>query len=221
MVLNLIFLGAPGAGKGSVAQKISSEYNIVQISTGDLFRAKTAEYSDEGRAIKEKLSKGELIDDATTVAILKERLIKDDVNNGFILDGFPRTIPQAEELDKLLSEINKKLSVVIDIGVSEEEVVKRICNRLTCPECKKIYNKVSEGMIPKVEGKCDIDGAELVQREDDKEEVVRERYKTYLAKTAPLIEYYKEKGNLASYDGSPPVEESTRRAKEIIDKYNN
>jgi adenylate kinase len=219
MVLNLIFLGAPGAGKGTVAQKATEHYGVVQISTGDLFRAKAKENTPEGKRIKELLEAGKYVDDATTVALLKERLLQKDVAKGFILDGFPRTLPQAEELDVLLAQLKKKLSVVIDISVTEEKVVERICNRLTCSKCKKIYNKVSAGMIPKVAGKCDDDGAELVQRSDDKEDVVRSRYKTYVEKTLPLIEYYKKKGLLVSYDGNPPMEESVKRAYKIIDKF--
>lgn len=216
MVLNLIFLGAPGAGKGTVAQKAVEEYDIVQISTGDLFRAKAKEETPEGKRIKELLEAGKYVDDATTVALLKERLSKSDVNKGFILDGFPRTLPQAEELDVLLAQLGKKLSVVIDISVTEEKVVERICNRLTCPVCKRIYNKVSAGMIPKVDNKCDDDNATLFQRSDDKEDVVRGRFKTYVEKTLPLIEYYKKKGQLVSYDGNPPMEESVKRAYAII-----
>ncbi len=221
MVLNLIFLGAPGAGKGTVAQAAVEKYNLVQISTGDLFRAKAKEDSVEGKRIKELLNNGQYIDDATTVSILKERLSKEDVNKGFILDGFPRTLVQAEELDVLLKDLEKKLSLVIDIDVTEEKVVERICNRLTCPKCKRIYNKVSEGMVPKIEGKCDDDNEELIQRGDDKEEVVRNRYKIYVEKTLPLIEFYKNKNILVSYDGNPPMEESVRRAFEIIDKIDN
>lgn len=217
-MLNLIFLGAPGAGKGTVAQAAVEEYGLVQISTGDLFRAKAKEDNEEGKRIKNLMETGQFIDDATTVALLKERLMKDDVNNGFILDGFPRTLIQAEELENLLKDIDKKLDAVIEINVSEDKVVERICNRLTCPVCKRIYNKVSVGMIPKIEGKCDDDGADLIQREDDKESVVRDRYKTYVEKTLPLIEFYKNKNILISYDGNPPMKESVRRAFEIIDK---
>lgn len=219
-MLNLIFLGAPGAGKGTVAQAAVEKYGLVQISTGDLFRAKAKEDNSEGKRIKELMDNGQFIDDATTVTLLKERLMKDDVSQGFILDGFPRTLIQAEELDNLLAEIEKKLDAVIEINVTEDKVVERICNRLTCPVCKKIYNKVSEGMVPKVEGKCDDDGTDLIQREDDKEDVVRGRYKTYVEKTFPLIEFYKKKNVLISYDGNPPMKESVRRAFEIIDKIN-
>ncbi len=218
MVLNLIFLGAPGAGKGTVAQKAVEHYGVVQISTGDLFRAKAKEDSEEGKRIKGLLEQGKYVDDETTVKLLKERLSKDDVHNGFVLDGFPRTLAQAEELDVLLAGLEKKLSLVVNIDVTEEKVVERICNRLTCPVCKRIYNKISVGMIPQVEGKCDVDGSILTQREDDKEEVVRSRFKTYVEKTLPLIEFYEKKGLLVSFDGNPPMEESVRRAFEIIDK---
>lgn len=218
MVLNLIFLGAPGAGKGTIAQKAVEKYNIVQVSTGDLFRAKAKEDSVEGHRIKDLMEQGKYIDDETTVRLLKERLSKDDVHNGFVLDGFPRTLMQAEELDVLLNQLNKELFLVINIDVSEEKVVERICNRMTCPVCKRIYNKVSAGMVPKVEGKCDDDGALLTQRDDDKEEVVRSRFKTYVEKTLPLIDFYSKKGLLVSFDGNPPMEEAVRRAFKIIDE---
>lgn len=216
-MLNLIFLGGPGAGKGTVAQAAVKKYGLVQISTGDLFRFKSKEDSDEGRKIKELISKGEYIDDATTVALLKDRLSQNDVNNGFILDGFPRTLVQAQELDLLLNEIKKKLDAVINIEVSEEKVVERICGRLTCSKCGRIYNKFSEGMVPKVEGKCDDDGEDLIQRDDDTQEIVSQRFKKYVEKTFPLIDYYKNKELLISFDGNPPMKESVRRAFEIID----
>ena len=219
MVLNLIFLGAPGAGKGTVAQAAVEHYKIVQISTGDLFREKAKENTAEGLRIKDLMENGQYIDDKTTVALLKSRLSKKDVNKGFILDGFPRTILQAEELDILLKEINKELTVVINIDVTEQRVVDRISHRITCSQCKKIYNEIMEGMVPKVEGKCDIDGAPLIKRGDDNEKTVKERFKVYSEKTAPLIDYYSNKGLLISYDGNPPMEESVRTAFGIIDKY--
>jgi adenylate kinase len=216
-MLNLIFLGAPGAGKGTVAQAAVKQYGIVQISTGDLLREKVKEESEEAKRLQEIMSSGQLVDDETIIALLKERLQKDDIHEGFVLDGFPRTLPQAEELTNLLSEINKDLTGVINIEVTEERVVQRICHRLTCPQCGKIYNDIMEGMIPKEKGKCDIDGAELTQRADDNEETVRARFKAYTEKTMPLVDYYKEKGLLHSYDGNPPMEESVRMAFEIID----
>ena len=216
-MLNLIFLGAPGAGKGTVAQAAVEKYGIVQISTGDLLRNKVKEENEEAKRLQDIMSSGQLVDDETIIALLKERLAKDDVHNGFVLDGFPRTLPQAEALNGLLVEIEKDLSAVVNIEVTEDRVVERICHRLSCPTCGKIYNEVMEGMIPKVAGKCDIDGAELTKRADDNEETVRARFKAYTEQTLPLVGYYDEKGLLKSYDGNPPMEASVASAFEIID----
>jgi adenylate kinase len=217
-MVNLIFLGAPGAGKGTVAQAAVKKYGIVQISTGDLLRDKVKEENEEAKRLQEIMSSGQLVDDETIIALLKERLGKDDVHEGFVLDGFPRTLPQAEALTGLLVEIEKDLSAVVNIEVTEDRVVERICHRLSCPTCGKIYNEVMEGMIPKTKGKCDIDGADLTKRADDNEETVRARFAAYTEKTMPLVGYYKEKRLLKSYDGNPPMEASVASAFEIIDK---
>ena len=217
-MLNLIFLGAPGAGKGTVAQAAVKKYGIVQISTGDLLREKVKDGSEEAKRLQEIMSSGQLVDDETIIALLKERLGRDDVHNGFVLDGFPRTLPQAKELDDLLVTIGKELSLVINIDVTEDRVVERICHRLSCPTCGKIYNEVMEGMIPKVAGKCDVDGAQLTKRADDNEETVRARFQAYTEKTLPLVGYYTEKGVLKTYDGNPPMEASVASAFELIDQ---
>ncbi len=217
-MLNLIFLGAPGAGKGTVAQAAVKKYGIVQISTGDLLREKVKDGSEEAKRLQEIMSSGQLVDDETIIALLKERLGRDDVHNGFVLDGFPRTLPQAKELDDLLVTIGKELSLVINIDVTEDRVVERICHRLSCPTCGKIYNEVMEGMIPKVAGKCDVDGAQLTKRADDNEETVRARFQAYTEKTLPLVGYYTEKGVLKTYDGNPPMEASVSSAFELIDQ---
>jgi adenylate kinase len=217
-MLNLIFLGAPGAGKGTVAQAAVEKYGVIQISTGDLLREKVKDGSVEAKRLQEIMSSGQLVDDETIIALLKERLGRDDVHNGFVLDGFPRTLPQAKELDDLLVTIGKELSLVINIDVTEDRVVERICHRLTCPKCGKIYNEVMEGMVPKVAGICDVDGAELTKRADDNESTVRARFQAYVEKTLPLVEYYTQKGVLKSYDGNPPMEASVASAFELIDQ---
>jgi len=217
-MLNLIFLGAPGAGKGTVAQAAVEKYGVIQISTGDLLREKVKDGSEEAKRLQDIMSSGQLVDDETIIALLKERLGRDDVHSGFVLDGFPRTLPQAKELDDLLVTIGKELSLVINIDVTEDRVVERICHRLSCPTCGKIYNEVMEGMIPKVVGICDIDGAELTKRADDNEETVRARFKAYTEKTLPLVGYYTEKNVLKTYDGNPPMEASIASAFELIDQ---
>ncbi|MFA5763288.1 MAG: adenylate kinase [archaeon] len=217
-MLNLIFLGAPGAGKGTVAQAAVEKYGVIQISTGDLLREKVKDGSEEAKRLQDIMSSGQLVDDETIIALLKERLGRDDVHSGFVLDGFPRTLPQAKELDDLLVTIGKELSLVINIDVTEDRVVERICHRLSCPTCGKIYNEVMEGMIPKVVGICDIDGAELTKRADDNEETVRARFKAYTEKTLPLVGYYTEKNVLKTYDGNPPMEASVASAFELIDQ---
>ncbi|MFH1324245.1 MAG: adenylate kinase [Nanoarchaeota archaeon] len=198
--MNLIFLGPPGVGKGTIAKDVVKAKNIPQISTGDLLRAAVKEGSELGKKAKEFMDSGKLVPDELAINLLKERIKKDDCKHGFILDGFPRTIPQAEALEGNV-EINK----VINFKATDETVISRISGRRTCKKCSAIYH--IKNIPPKVEGVCDKCGGELYQREDDKEETVKKRLETYKQQTAPLIDFYRKKGILADVETEKPIPE--------------
>ncbi|MDK2876047.1 MAG: adenylate kinase [Archaeoglobaceae archaeon] len=202
--MNLILLGAPGAGKGTQAKFIAEKYGIPQVSTGDILREAVAKGTELGRKAKEFMNQGKLVPDEIVIGIVKERLTRKDCEKGFILDGFPRTIAQAEALDKIMGEMGKEIDAVINVNVPEEEVVKRIVNRRICKNCGAIYHLIHNP--PKKNGVCDKCGGELYQRDDDREEVVRERFAVYKRSTQPLIDYYKKKGILYDVDGTKDVE---------------
>ncbi len=214
--MNLILLGGPGAGKGTQAKLIVEKYKIPQISTGDMLREAVKQGTELGKKAKEYMDKGELVPDEIVIGIVKERLKQPDCDRGFILDGFPRTIAQAEALDKILDEIGKKIDAVINIQVPEEEIVKRIVNRRTCKNCGAIYHLIYSP--PKEPNKCDKCGGELYQRDDDKEETVRERLRVYREQTEPLIEYYQKKGILYNVDGTKDINGVFEEIKSILDK---
>lgn len=208
--MQLMILGPPGAGKGTVAQKLVARYGIPQLSTGDLLRAAVAEGTDLGKKAKSFMDAGELVPDEVVIGLIEERLKQEDCRNGFILDGFPRTIAQAEALEKIT-----KLQVVINMKVSDHEVISRLSGRRICKKCGAIYHV--ENIPPKEEGKCDNDGAELIQRDDDKEEAVRNRLEVYRKQTAPLIEYYEKAGILRNVDGEAGVDKVTQEVADIVD----
>lgn len=214
--MNLILLGAPGAGKGTQAKIIMDRYGIPQISTGDMLREAVAKGTELGKKAKEYMTQGKLVPDEIVIGIVKERLAQKDCENGFILDGFPRTLNQAEALDKMLIEMGKKIDAVINVNVPEEEIVKRIVNRRTCKNCGSIYHLIYSP--PKKPGICDKCGGELYQREDDKEETVRERYRVYKKNTEPLIDYYKKKGILYDVDGTKDIEGVKKEVLGILEK---
>ena len=198
----LIMLGAPGTGKGTVASKLSEKMGIPQVSTGDIFRKAIAEKTPVGIEAEKYISKGMLVPDDVTIKIVEERLKDEDVQNGLILDGFPRTIEQAEVLDKMLEKNNKTITLAINLETSEEEIIDRIVNRRVCSnqECKTVYNiKLNP---PKQDGICDKCGSELKQRKDDNEETVKNRLESYYKQSAPIVDYYKEKGLLYSSEVS-------------------
>lgn len=198
----LIMLGAPGTGKGTVASKLSEKLEIPQISTGDIFRKAMAEKTPVGLEAEKYISQGLLVPDETTIRIVEERLKDADVQNGLILDGFPRTIEQAKALDKMLESANKNIRLAINLETPEEEIIDRIVNRRVCSnqECKTVYNtKLNPS---KQEGICDKCGSELKQRKDDNEETVRNRLVSYYKQSAPIVDYYKEKGLLYSSEVS-------------------
>jgi adenylate kinase len=197
--MKLIFLGAPGAGKGTYSFRIKDEMNVAHISTGDLLR-ENVDHGEYGGMIKETMSEGKLFPDELMASLLLERLSKDDCSKGFILDGFPRTVRQAEILAEKGIEVDK----VVQLDVNEETVLNRLSGRHTCTDCKKLYN-VNTGMLPKQEGKCDDCGAELFQREDDKEDTIKKRLAVYHESTKPLIEFYENKGKLIKHDSNREV----------------
>lgn len=214
--MNLIFLGPPGAGKGTQAKRVAEKYGIPQISTGDMLREAVAKGTELGKKAKEYMDKGELVPDEVVIGIVKERLQQPDCEKGFILDGFPRTLAQAEALDEMLKELDKKIDAVINVAVPEEEVVKRITYRRTCKNCGAVYHLIYAP--PKEDNKCDKCGGELYQRDDDKEETVRERYRVYRENTEPLIDYYRKKGILYDVDGTKDIEGVWKEIEAILEK---
>ena len=203
--MKLILLGAPGAGKGTQAEKIVEKYGIPAISTGNILRAAVKDGTEMGLKAKSFMDAGQLVPDEVVIGIIKDRLKEKDCENGFILDGFPRTIPQAEALDKALAELGQKMDYAIDVDVPDENIVKRMGGRRACLNCGATYHIVFNPT--KVEGKCDACGAETVLRDDDKPETVQKRLSVYHEQTQPLIDYYKAQGILKSVDGTKPMDE--------------
>ncbi len=203
--MKIIMLGAPGAGKGTQAKKIAEKYQIPHISTGDIFRANIKEGTELGKKAKTFMDQGALVPDELTVALVVDRIQKDDCENGFVLDGFPRTIPQAEVLDKTLADMGKKMDYAIDIDVLDENIVKRMGGRRACVNCGATYH--IENIPTKVEGICDKCGSETILRDDDKPETVQKRLSVYHEQTQPLLDYYSRQGILKSVDGMRPMED--------------
>lgn len=203
--MKIIMLGAPGAGKGTQAIKIADKYGIPHISTGDIFRANIKNGTELGKKAKEYMDKGALVPDELTCDLVVDRIHKDDCAKGFVLDGFPRTIPQAEALEKALAKDNEKMDYAIDIEVPDESIVKRMSGRRACVNCGATYHIVSAP--PKVEGICDHCGGKLTTRDDDKPETVQKRLTVYHEQTQPLIDFYKKTGILHSVDGTKQLDE--------------
>ena len=202
--MHLILLGAPGSGKGTYAVAIKEHYSIPHISTGEIFRKEIASNTELGILANSFIEKGHFVPDDVTIEIVRKRLIQDDCKNGFILDGYPRTIKQAEDLDEFLPTIGKKIDYVLNFEISDEEVIKRIVNRRACPVCRKGYNIVS--LPPKEEGICDVCKTPLIQRDDDNEDTVKERLVVYYEQTAPLIDYYHKKELIVSINSEQPID---------------
>jgi len=200
--MNLILLGAPGAGKGTVSNLLVEEYGNVQISTGDILRGAVKAGTPIGKKAQEFMNRGDLVPDEVIMGIMEERLQDDDCKKGFILDGFPRTIPQAEDLDALLAKLNIKLDMVVNLDVPEEELLKRLTSRRTCSntDCATIYNVISNPT--KVDGVCDKCGSPTIQRDDETTEAISHRLKTYDEKTSPLIGFYKGRDIFVSADST-------------------
>jgi len=197
--MRMILLGPPGAGKGTQAKDLVQKYSIPQISTGDILRKNLAEKTPLGLEAKKFMDAGGLVPDSVVIGIVRDRLKESDCAKGYILDGFPRTVPQAEELDRALAEMGTPLDKVLSIEVKDDELVARLSGRRTCRSCQEGYHVMFKK--PKAEGKCDKCGGELYQRDDDKEEAIKNRLKVYQASTSPLIDYYTKKGLLRAVDG--------------------
>lgn len=204
-MLRTILLGAPGAGKGTVAAKIIKEYNIPHISTGDIFRDNLKRQTELGLRAQEYMTRGELVPDDLTCEIATTRLLEDDCKNGFLLDGFPRTVYQAEKLQEFLEEHGQKLDKVVQLVVDEDLLIKRLTGRRVCKNCGATFHVIT--IPPKEEGICDNCGEPLIQRADDTEETAVNRLKVYEEQTSPLVEYYEAKGVLAQIDGAGTPDE--------------
>ena len=213
--MNIILMGLPGAGKGTQASEIVKKYPIPHISTGDMFRKAIREETELGKKAKSIMDRGELVPDEVTVGIVKERLSEDDAKKGFLLDGFPRTIDQAEALNDIMSDLNREIEAVINIEVPEEELMNRLTGRRICEKCGTTYHLVFNP--PKVEGVCDLDGGKLYQREDDNPETVSNRLKVNIKQSKPILEYYDQKGVLKNIDGAKDIDDVTSDVIQILD----
>ncbi len=202
--MKIIMLGAPGAGKGTQAKRIAEKYGIPHISTGDIFRANIKEGTELGLKAKEYMDQGLLVPDEVTIGMLLDRIHQADCKNGYVLDGFPRTIPQAESLNKALGDMGEAIDFAIDVDVPDENIVNRMGGRRACLKCGATYHV--EYAAPKADGVCDACGSGLVLRDDDKPETVQKRLTVYHDQTQPLIEYYKGQGVLHSVDGTQAME---------------
>jgi adenylate kinase len=208
--VRVVLVGPPGAGKGTQAQFIASHLSIPKISTGDIFRANVSGGTELGKLAKEYMDRGDLVPDEVTVAMVRDRLGEDDAQEGFLLDGFPRNVPQAEILKKMLAEWGSSLDVVLELVVDDEEVVRRLAGRRTCRSCGKVWHVDFDP--PAREGVCDACGGRLFQRDDDREDTIRHRLEVYQEQTSPLISFYADEGILVGVDATGPVEEITQRA---------
>jgi adenylate kinase len=208
--VRLVLVGPPGAGKGTQAQFIASHFAIPKISTGEIFRANVSEGTDLGLEARKYMDAGDLVPDEVTIAMVKDRLGHDDARTGFLLDGFPRTVRQAEVLDDLLDPMSAPLDVVLELVVDDDEVVRRLSGRRTCHQCGHVWHLDFDP--PGTEGICDRCGGELFQRDDDSEDTIRHRLEVYADQTSPLIGYYGDKGLLRGVDATGPVEDVTERA---------
>lgn len=203
--MKIIMLGAPGAGKGTQAKKIAAKYGIPHISTGDIFRANIKEGTELGKKAKEYMDQGALVPDALVVDLVADRVKQDDCKKGYVLDGFPRTIPQAEALDKALAEMGEKMDYAVNVEVPDENIISRMSGRRACVNCGGTYH--IKYIPTKVEGICDNCGGELILRDDDKPETVKKRLEVYHNQTQPLIDYYTGAGILAEVDGTKEMDE--------------
>jgi len=208
--MRLVLVGPPGAGKGTQAQFIAAHLAVPKISTGDIFRANVSQGTPLGKQAKKYMDAGDLVPDEITIGMVRDRLAEPDAARGFLLDGFPRTVPQASRLDEILADMDTRLDVVLELVVDADEVVRRLSGRRTCRNCGHIWHVDFDP--PTKEGVCDNCGGELFQRDDDKADTIRHRLDVYEEQTAPLIGYYAERGILVGIDATGPVDDVTERA---------
>jgi adenylate kinase len=208
--VRVVLVGPPGAGKGTQAQFIASHLAIPKVSTGDIFRYNVSAGTELGRQAKAFMDRGDLVPDEVTVAMVASRLQEDDAHSGFLLDGFPRNMPQAETLKKMLADWGLRLDLVLELVVDHDEVIRRLSGRRTCRKCGRVWHVAFDP--PSISGKCDECGGELFQRDDDREETIRHRVEVYEQQTHPLISYYADEGILLGIDATGPVEDVTERA---------
>ena len=212
--MQILLMGPPGAGKGTQAVKLVEKFKIPQIATGDMFRAAVKEGTELGKKAKACMDAGTLVPDEVTVGIVRERLAKDDCKNGFILDGFPRTVEQAKALEKILSDLNLKLTKVLNIHVPAENLIERAVGRRICKNCGATYHVKFNA--PKVENACDKCGGQLYQRADDNEQTMTKRLSVYEDSTRPLIDFYKNVGLYAEIDGTQPIDKVTEELENVL-----
>ena len=208
--MRVVLVGPPGAGKGTQAQFIASHLAIPKVSTGDIFRYNVSAGTELGRQARSFMERGDLVPDEVTVAMVASRLQEDDALSGFLIDGFPRNVPQAETLKKLLADWGMRLDLVLELVVDHDEVIRRLSGRRTCRKCGRVWHVAFDP--PSMPGKCDECGGELFQRDDDREETIRHRLEVYEQQTQPLISYYADEGILLGIDATGPVEDVTDRA---------
>ncbi|MBQ1048821.1 adenylate kinase [Micromonospora sp. C51] len=215
--MRLVLVGPPGAGKGTQAEFIAAHLSVPKISTGDIFRANVSQGTPLGVEAKRYMDAGKLVPDEVTINMVRDRLAEPDAAEGFLLDGFPRTTPQAAALDKLLADLGTALDIVLELVVDDDEVIRRLSGRRTCRGCGKIWHVEFDATSR--EGICDRCGAELFQRDDDKPETIAARLREYAEKTAPLVDYYGAQGKLVGIDATGPVEDVTVRAIDALRSY--
>jgi adenylate kinase len=215
--VRLVLVGPPGAGKGTQAEFIAANLAVPKISTGDIFRANVTLGTPLGIEAKRYMDGGQLVPDEVTINMVRERLAEGDAGDGFLLDGFPRTVPQASALDKLLADLGVGLDLVLELVVDDDEVIRRLSGRRTCRGCSKIWHIVFD--TPQLEGVCDRCGGVLYQRDDDKAETVSERLRVYARDTSPLVDFYGAQGKLVGIDATGPVEDVTVRATDALRSY--
>ena len=203
--MRLILLGGPGAGKGTQAQRLSEKYKVPHIATGDILRQAVKDETDMGLMAKSYMDKGQLVPDEVVIGIIEDRLGESDVEAGFVFDGFPRTVPQAQALSELMSKLDISLDALVNIDTSPDIVVERLSGRRTCKDCQTVYHVIYSA--PKKAGVCDKCGGDLYQRDDDKEATIRERLQVYEKQTAPLLDFYQDSGKLVSVSGDSTIDE--------------
>lgn len=215
--MRIVLLGAPGSGKGTQAKLLSELHSIPQVATGDLLREALSSGSELGRRAKEAMDAGRLVSDEIVLAIIRERFSKPDANQGFILDGFPRNVNQANSLDKMLKKLQQPVDVALLLDIDPDTLIQRLSGRLTCPTCSRVYNIYTKP--PRIEGRCDRDGSELVHRSDDNETTIANRLRVYESHTRPVISYYEDKNNLVRIQADAEINVVHKRIRAALKPY--